>query len=728
MTNPKTNFLFQLRVFFLFFFVSCGVNTLQAETETIDLSAGVYDTDTKSITWQGSSCSIVQVKGSGTYVNNAYISDPRWYKYHKVSFVANKGCEISKVVVVCTTSNYATELKNSTYSENVSKKSLSSKTVTITTSGDFSITLGSVVYVSSISVTYTKSDVPTVVTSTKTIDFGVAEISDNISQSFTLSGSNLLADLSLNISGDNSNNFTINPTSIAHASGEVATTQVEVNYLPTTIGTHSATINIISGEETLATVSLVGKVATTHNIVWMVNGEQYTAGNPTTKVAEGEKVSVLPDIPSAIGDNNFVGWTTKEITTEQTSVPSDLFSSTTEAPTVNADATYYAVFATKGTESGWQKIPVSEISEGTYLITNNAGNYFTGKITSDKGEMSTDIISFDSNASLNVPDDACEITIKKSETEGGYLLYNPSRGYLYASAASSGNLAWHKSESSYWYYNADKSGFLYAACNAFLRVGTANKLPCLNTYGTKFGDELFLAKMQVGGSYRTTITSQPIVYTPQTQQFIAHNANGYWATMSNSQPLFIPSAITVSTVVVENEQLLINSDAFGQPTAVTINGEQISGVYIPANTGILLSSKSQEATYYTVSNLSSFVFLSPLNMLKPAPVGGGVFADDADYMFYKLAYEDYAQQTGLGFYWGADEGGVFNIKANTAYLAVPYTDANNAKSFIFDGSTTAIHNTSTISQKHSIYSVYGTKVESTTRPGLYIVDGKKIVR
>ena len=720
----------QLKVIFLLvslFSLSASAN---AETEKIDLASGVYEN--KSITWNGTSCIITQTQGStNTAVNPNYISAPHWYKYHKINFNAHRGYVLTSVLITCTTKDYASDLKNSTYSSNVTKKSLSSNSVTITTSGDFEIQLGAPVYVSSISVTYTKTDVPNVSPTVSLLDFGVAEVGETLTKTFNLSASNLTADLSLSVSGDDTSCFDVNPKSISHQDGAVPTTEVSVSYAPTASGNHSASLNICSDDATLATIPLSGKVAVKHNITWMVNGKEYTEGNPTTIVAEGDRVEMLPTSPDAIGDNMFVGWTTIAIPTAQAAKPSVLFTAPTSAPVVTADATYYAVYATKGTGTSWTKLAPSNISEGVYAIINKDGNAFTGVISSGRGTMTGDIFVFDdSGIATDAPSKTCEITIIKSETEGGYLLYNDTYGYLYAAAAKTGNLGWQSTENSYWVYDAAKEVIKYTLNSAFMLIGSNSGSPCLNTYSTKSGTNIFLVKKENVGSYTTNIDVQASIetYSAKDLTFVAHNAEGYWATLSNENPIFVPSDIKASSVIVNNDKLTIDNAVFGLPQSVKIEGATLTGVYVPANTGVLLFSKNKDGKYYEVTNKSVPSLSVDANMLKAAPVGGGVFDDDADYMFYKLSYDDYTLQTGLGFYWGADEGGVFNVKANTAYLAVPSVRANNAKSFLLDGSTTAISNRPTTSANRSIYNALGIKVKSATRSGLYIVDGKKMVR
>ena len=129
-----------------------------ASSESIDLSKGVGEGSGTgyTITWNGASCSIKQEKGkSSTSVSSSYISAPRWYQSHVISFKANEGYTISKVTVVCTSNAYATALKDSTYTNGASAKA-STSTVTISASGDFDVTMGAQSRISSISVEYTE--------------------------------------------------------------------------------------------------------------------------------------------------------------------------------------------------------------------------------------------------------------------------------------------------------------------------------------------------------------------------------------------------------------------------------------------------------------------------------------------------------------------------------------------------------------------------------------------
>lgn len=131
--------------------------TVLEKSDPITLANGKFVAgENPTITWSGTSCSFVQTKGqSTTPPNNSYISGPRWYKSHVISFKANTGYKITKVVVTCTNKSYATALKNSTYSPaGTTSATASDAEVTITTAGDFTITMGAKAFIKSVVVYY----------------------------------------------------------------------------------------------------------------------------------------------------------------------------------------------------------------------------------------------------------------------------------------------------------------------------------------------------------------------------------------------------------------------------------------------------------------------------------------------------------------------------------------------------------------------------------------------
>lgn len=254
-------------------------------------------------------------------------------------------------------------------------------------------------------------------------------------------------------------------------------------------------------------------------------------------------------------------------------------------------------------------------------------------------------------------------------------------------------------------------------------IGSSNEIQF------EFSDKVSLSTIKVA----TKAAAAEPTYTPAKVNFVAHAGDDYYATFSNANVVFMPKDVTISTVTVDDNRILMwksTDNYLGTEETVNIEGTDVAGYYIPANTGVLLNSKnSGEVTYYTVKNKEVAAYSADLdNMLMPS-VAGGEFTADPGKVYYKLAYNDYAAKTDLGFYLGADNGGAFYVKAGTAYLAVPEAKAAGAKGFAFNGEATGIDGVNAnVENAKAIYNLNGQRVASMAKPGLYIVNGKKVVR
>lgn len=573
---------------------------------------------------------------------------------------------------------------------------------------------------------YKKVSGPTLSSTVTSFDLVTSEVGSSDSKSFNITGANLTSSATITISGKDANMFSATPSVIEATDGTISSKEVLVSYNPSTTGTHSAVLTISSSDATPVAVDLKGRVAGNHNITWKVNGSTYSVGSPTTVVADGEKVAQLPTPPSDVEDNKFVGWTTTEITSKQSSAPSVLFTSASDAPIVTSDAVYYAVYASQDGPATWKKLNASDVKEeGVYALITSGGYAFSGNIEDGKSYFCKTQFSFDkSDIATSSPEDVCELTLKKSGD--GFSMYNAKYGYLYATAKSSGKLAWHDTETSYWSYT--NSNWVYNNCGAYLRYYTNTATGYYNTSGTNTGVAPYFAQKISSASYTTTLGATP-TYTAKAISLKAETADAHWATFSCSEPTFFPETVAVNAITVAEGTITTNNDVFEHSSAVTIGEATLSGVYVPANTGVLIKSADADATCYVVANKTVAALQKSQNMLKPALVGGGVFSAENDYTYYKLAYNDFSSRTGLGFYYGADAGGAFYVKAETAYLAVHTAMSEGAKAFVLDGETTAINGISTRNDHaEAVYNLNGQRVASMAKPGLYIVNGKKVVR
>ena len=574
---------------------------------------------------------------------------------------------------------------------------------------------------------YKKVSGPTLSSTVTSLDLVTSEVGSSDSKSFNITGANLTSSATITISGKDANMFSATPSVIEATDGTISSKEVLVSYNPSTTGTHSAVLTISSSDATPVAVDLKGRVAGNHNITWKVNGSTYSVGSPTTVVADGEKVAQLPTPPSDVEDNKFVGWTTTEITSKQSSAPSVLFTSASDAPIVTSDAVYYAVYASQDGPATWKKLKASELKdEGVYALITSGGFAFNGIIKEDgKSYYCKTNFSFDkSDIATSAPEDVCELTLKKSGD--GFSMYNAKYGYLYATAKSSGKLAWHDTETSYWSYT--NYNWVYNDGKVNLRYNTNAATGFFKSYDNNSGFAPYFAQKISSASYTTTLGATP-TYTAKTISLKAETADAHWATFSYSEPTFFPETVAVNAITVAEGTITTNNDVFEHSSAVTIGKATLSGVYVPANTGVLIKSADADATCYVVANKTVAALQESQNMLKPALVGGGVFIPAADYTYYKLAYNDFSSRTGLGFYYGADAGGAFYVKAETAYLAVPTAITEGAKAFVLDGETTAINGISTRNDHaEAVYNLNGQRVASMAKPGLYIVNGKKVVR
>ncbi|MGN1247703.1 MAG: chitobiase/beta-hexosaminidase C-terminal domain-containing protein, partial [Paludibacteraceae bacterium] len=182
----------------------------------------------------------------------------------------------------------------------------------------------------------------------KSIAFGnISSLVGSVpTKTLAVTAKNLTEDITVTLSDGAA--FTLSTTTLPAAGGTIEITPV------LTVGENTATLTLTSGEVS-ATVTLTATIKQAYTISWVVNGETYAAGEPTTNVTDGEKVSVLPTSPAdntLSCSNVFVGWSTNNVgSAAGQTQPKDLFISTGTAPAVTENTTYYAVFATTNGEA-----------------------------------------------------------------------------------------------------------------------------------------------------------------------------------------------------------------------------------------------------------------------------------------------------------------------------------------------------------------------------------------
>lgn len=265
--------------------------------------------------------------------------------------------------------------------------------------------------------------------------------------------------------------------------------------------------------------------------------------------------------------------------------------------------------------------------------------------------------------------------------------------------------------------------------NTNVCIGTAeNNMPvklavdefrALNLYAKK---KAVLMVKGAKGIYfnRTGIEDPTYLYIADPTQALASinvkTTEGYATYYNDKLGVTIPEGIDAKCGVITD----VNNGA------LTIDYRYAAGAEIPAGNAVLVKAGKAMQIPLIVSKHTSNVIAE--NMLKGQATTGDFIADP-DYKYYKLAYNNYNTKEGLGFYFGAENGGAFTVPAGMAYLAV--TRSMAVKCFLLDGSATGIEGIEagqTAEAVKTVYTLDGRKVEAQKLPkGIYIVNGKKVI-
>ncbi len=216
----------------------------------------------------------------------------------------------------------------------------------------------------------------------------------------------------------------------------------------------------------------------------------------------------------------------------------------------------------------------------------------------------------------------------------------------------------------------------------------------------------------------TTVSLSAILYIPVSAED-DNEAGTYYATYYNGSHSYVmPDGLTGYTVTVSGNEL-------------TLTEAYTAGSTVPAGTALLIKGSSSgtypaSATTGGTETNSNMLYGSDTAVMTTGP-------DDGSYLFYKLTTKG---GKNLGFYWGADDGAAFESAAHKAWLAVP--ESTNVKltgfSFADADETTGIKSVE-ISAKETaniadgaIYTITGQRVNAMNQSGVYIVNGKKVIK
>ena len=493
--------------------------------------------------------------------------------------------------------------------------------------------------------------------------------------------------------------------SYTYSSDNTSVATVDDNGTITAVGRGTANISVALNVDKNDTQYKRGETSNATIEITVVNPSHtatfYNDGMVVSSLSVQEKDDIeFPSDQTAEG-YAFIGWTTSEIDEPQSTQPE----LTNSAVMGTSDMNFYAVFARLSETEGWRKIGgLQTLAAGTYAIITADGYAFNGTISSGHGQSTNEAFSFTDSVATSAPTGTCLIELIK--VDGGFKLYNPTtEKYLYAEKASSGNLAWHSTENSFW--EAKEVNIIYNANGAYLRV--FNKT--FRTYAGSSNAPLYFAMKTTIPSYSNYCTTIP---TLTISLIAACNDGGrVYGTYSSSHPFVVSGDVVVSEISIEN-------DAFHVEAYKT-------GDVVPANTGVMVSAPKGGDYTVNVAATEGASVLDAANCLRPTGDDGitaeAMGADDAGCLFYRLTMH---KGTQIGYWWGAENGAAFDVAANKAYMAIPEAQAarmmGNGFSEIFTGIV------STEQQRENVvtYNLLGQRVSPDTK-GVLIRNGKKLI-
>ncbi len=169
----------------------------------------------------------------------------------------------------------------------------------------------------------------------------------------------------------------------------------------------------------------------------------------------------------------------------------------------------------------------------------------------------------------------------------------------------------------------------------------------------------------------------------------------------------------------------------GQPISLTEPFKV--GNYVKKGSAYLLKGTPGTTIYLPTEKNINGAEYNGVNYLEGARSDNGMTSSkNSDVYYYKLAIKDGQP----GFYWGAENGAAFQMtKPTTAYLAVPKSAVQQAAGLRID--LDAITGVKSLEMQvgkdlndgdGQIYTLDGRRCTTVPRKGMYIINGKKVIR
>ena len=490
-----------------------------------------------------------------------------------------------------------------------------------------------------VTLTYSTSVAPTLSVSKTEISFSDVEKLTSENSAFTFSAKGLSDAATFVLSGKNADMFSVSPSSVSPTDdGTISDKEVTVTYAPTAAGSHEATLTVSSTGATDQVIALSGTAIAPlphYSVNWMVNGNSYSEGTPSTDVAEGASIETLPTTPAAIGDKVFMGWTNATIDGTQDAAPEVLFTSVAEAPEVTANTTYYAVFADETlVSSSWNRIKnLADVTDGSYVIKNDAYVLPSTNTTSSPSAVNAPTITDD--VITGTVEESMIWNFTSTGTANQFYVKNEGGSYLYATNDGKGVRVGATS---------DKWTFAVNTADYFSMQEANNSRYC--------------AKYNDGSDWRSYTTA---TYT--------NYANGGKLELYKFVTAYTYSAYATNFATLSNRNLSFTEtavDYFEAPfTAPTLSGHTEGVTYASSDTEVATVNE-------TTGEITIGTKYGTTTITASAEQSGSYYADEASYTISVWPNSI----SGLKTLITSESEIDFKVKLNNAVIT--YADANNA--------------------------------------------------
>lgn len=290
---------------------------------------------------------------------------------------------------------------------------------------------------------------------------------------------------------------------------------------------------------------------------------------------------------------------------------------------------------------------------------------------------------------VTVNDEVQVLTVEAGKIDGTYA-FNTGSGYLYAASSNKNYLRTETtlSNNSSWKVSIAEgvATIIAQGTNTRNTMQYNSSSSLFACYGSASQKDLSIYKLNVESvsAYKLTVGSLD------------------WSTLY----------LDYDAVIPENVKAYIVTDVTDDVATLTL----VTGV-LPANTAVVINAPAGEYTFEVSSGVASEVNGSMMD--------GTTTPTYIDSEAYVLSAVD----GNIGLYKAEMNGGVFLNNANKAYLpAAQLAALSNKFSFRFEDGTTAIDEVKCENEEvEAVYDLTGRRVQDMSRPGIYIVNGKKVV-